>query len=247
MAETAAERFFNKVFEILKKIVETQKETIQTAANMITDAIVNDGMVYVFGTGHSHLIAEEAFARAGGLACFGAILDPSFMLHTGAFKSSMLEKLSGYAAILLNYYFITGKDVLIIVSNSGINAVPVEMAIEGKKRGAKIIAITSIEHSKNMKSRHPSGKKLYELADVVIDNCGILGDAILDIEGVKYKVAPTSTITAATILNALVAQVAENLRKRGIDPPIWVSGNVEGSELHNLQLALKYKDKLRHL
>lgn len=247
MNKNAAERFFDKIFEILRKIVETQRDKIQKAANIITEAVANGGMVYVFGTGHSHLIAEEAFARAGGLACFGAILDPSFMLHTGALKSGMLERLPGYAAILLNYYFISGKDVLIIVSNSGINAVPVEMAIEGKRKGAKIIAITSLEHSKSMKSRHPSGKKLYELADVVIDNCGILGDAVLDIEGVKCKVAPTSTITSATILNALVAQVAENLAKKGIEPPVWVSGNVKGSELHNLQLALKYKDKLRHL
>lgn len=247
MNKSAAERFFNKIFEVLRKVIKTQRDNIQKAAEIITETVANDGMVYVFGTGHSHLIAEEAFARAGGLACFGAILDPSFMLHTGALKSGMLERLSGYAAILLNYYFVSGKDVLIIVSNSGINAVPVEMAIEGKKRGAKIIAITSLEHSKSMKSRHPSGKKLYELADIVIDNCGVLGDAIIDIEGVKYKVAPTSTVTGAAILNALVAQVAENLAKRGIEPPVWVSGNVGGSEVHNLQLALKYKDKLRHL
>jgi uncharacterized phosphosugar-binding protein len=152
--------FFNKVKEILDKVLITQSENIKRAANIIADTIEKDGIVYTFGTGHSHCVAEEVIYRAGGLAPFDAILEPSLTGTTDVVKSEQLERIEGISTIILEHKRVTQNDCMIIISNSGRNAAPVEMAIECEKKGIRTIAITSMEYTKNVSSRHSSGKKL---------------------------------------------------------------------------------------
>lgn len=167
--------YFEQINDILSKVVETQLLQINQTSKIIANSIINDGWLYVFGSGHSHMVAEEFFYRAGGIVRVYPILDTALMLHEGAVKSSAIERLSGYAKNLLDDYPAKENDVIIIASNSGRNAVPIEMAIEAKSKNMKVIAITNLEHSKAVESRHKSGKRLFELADIVIaDNLVML-------------------------------------------------------------------------
>ena len=246
MAYNYLENYFARLFEILKNIRNSQAGIMQEAAEVITESVASGGIVHIAGTGHSHMLAEEVFARAGGLAAVNAILEPSLMLHTGALKSSFTERLSGYGTILLNYYKVEPKDVLIVVSNSGANTVPVEMALVAKERGIKTIALTSLSYSRDVQARHPSGKKLYQVADIVIDNQGTPGDAIVKVEGLEQSVGASSTVAGAAILNAIFVQVAANLVDKGITPPIFISNKIKGADKHNARIVQKYRDRVKH-
>lgn len=232
-----AKRYFEAIYQLLRKLEETQLPKIYEAADLVLNVIKNDGILHVFGTGHSHMLAEEPFYRAGGLVPINPILDTALMLHEGALKSSQMERLEGYAEILADYHKICSKDAIIISSNSGRNAVPVEMAIAARKRDVKVIAITSLAHSQTVKSRHSSGKRLFELADIVIDNCGIPGDAILEVEGLSQKISATSTVTGVVIINTIIAETVERLLLEGITPPIFQSANSDGGEQFAEQLV----------
>lgn len=237
--------YFNSAREVLERIMSTQIGNIDRAADIVTETIRKDGLVHVFGSGHSHMLVEEMYSRAGGLVPVKPMLETNLMLHESALKSSAMERLPGYAAVLLSQARPERDDSLIIASNSGRNAVPIEMALEAKKYGIKPIAVTSIEYSKSVVSRHSSGKRLFEVASVVIDNCGAIGDAAVEIEGMEAAVAPTSTIGSCFIANAIVARVVENLVAEGATPPVFISGNKDGGELHNMQLLQKYFDRIR--
>lgn len=231
-------RYYENVATILEKCYLTQQQAILQAAERCTEVVLSDKTMFFFGTGHSHMLAEEVFYRAGGLINIHPIFEPALMLHEGGTKSTKMERLEGYANILLEEHKVGAGDVLFVISNSGLNAVPIEMAIGAKERGATVIALTSLKHSGDAKPRHKSGAKLYEIADIVIDNCGCVGDASVYLEAVNLHVGPTSTVVGAFIMNALVVQVAENLIDRGIQPQIYVSANVEQGDAHNARLAL---------
>lgn len=237
--------YYTRVHEIIDRIVGTQMSGINKAAGILAETIRKDGLIHAFGSGHSHMAAEEMYSRAGGLAAVRPMLESNLMLHEGTMKSGAMERLPGYAAVLLSHARPGPKDSLIIISNSGRNAVPIEMAMEAKKYGLRPIAITSLDYSRSVVSRHASAKRLFEVADVVIDNCGVAGDAVVEVEGHEAAVAPASTIGSCFIVNSIVARVAEILSAEGVAPPVFVSGNRDGGELHNLQLLQKYYNRIR--
>lgn len=221
---------FETGFNQLRKLQETQKPVLDAAAKLIAECFLNGHSFFVSGSGHSHTVAEEFYARAGGLAFVKPILTSELTLNEHPTKSSYIERLSGYAAILAELYRIQEKDVVLIASNSGRNAYPIELAMEAKKRGASVIAITSTAHSHATTSRHASGKHLLDIADIVIDNCGPVGDCAMKLEGLDTAVCPTSSMANAFIVQAISVQCAAYILAAGEKPPVFVSLNCEGTE-----------------
>ena len=222
-------------------LVQEQHQKIERAADLVADCLSRDGFIYTSGTGHSHMFAEEIFYRAGGFARVIPILDDALMLHKDASYSTEVERLEGYAGKLLQEYAIGKNDVFIISSNSGRNTVSIEMAMIAREKGAKVIVITNLKHTLSVESRHPSGKKLYEIAHLYFDNGGEIGDAAVAIEGLEYKVGATSTVIGTVILQSIMVQATENLVKMNIQPEIFSSSNSDEGEEHNEALIKKYK------
>lgn len=242
----AYQRYFEQVQSKLR-IVLDQTEKIEQSAKWIADCLANDGFIYTSGTGHSHIFAEEIFYRAGGFARVVAILDDALMLHKEASYSTEVERQEGYAAKLLEEFPLSEKDVFIISSNSGRNTVSIEMAMIAKEKGSKVIVITNLKHTQSVTSRHPSGKRLFEIADLYFDNGGEIGDASVKLDGLDYKVGATSTATGAVILHGMMVQAAENLIGMGIKPEVFSSSNSNEGEDHNETLIKKYKGIIKGL
>ena len=241
-----AQRYLDTVSDQIRKVRETQWQAIETAGQWIAEALTQDHWFYTFGTGHSRLLAEEVFHRAGGLARAVPILDPMIYFSAGAENATAFERKEGAAKVLLDQYPVEAGDVIMISSNSGRNALPIEMALDAKARGLKVIALVNLQHSQAWPTRHSSGKNLAEIADLVLDNCGIEGDAALEIEGIPGKVAPTSTITGALLVNLVLVSTVSTMKKMGQDPEIYISSNSNGDD-HNTKLANKYRGRIRHL
>jgi uncharacterized phosphosugar-binding protein len=233
---TSAENYYHAVNALLARIASTQQGSIIEAAEAMADSIRRDKIVYLLGSGHSLAIAMEGYYRAGGLAPVDVIHDTTF---------GRAERIEGYAETVLKSYNISSGSVVIIVSNSGRNAMPVETALWCNERGIKTIAITSLAHSKSVSSRQSGGKRLFEIADIVIDNCGVPGDAILEIEGLPGRACPTSGLAGMFIVESMVAQTIEILIKSGETPPVFISANLDGSDEHNDRLLLKYANRVR--
>jgi uncharacterized phosphosugar-binding protein len=234
--------YLEHLIKFLKSASETQDENIGRAADLVVESFTGNKKFFVFGSGHSHLIAEELYTRAGGLAFVKAILPPELMLHEMFNKSTLLERLEGYAPALLELYCVGHGDTIMIISNSGRNSVPVEMALAARERGARVIALTSLKHSGRVTSRHSSGKRLFELADVVLDNQGEYGDASFYAEGCKIPIGATSDAVGIALAQALTVRIVEKLVQRGIEPPLFYSSNADtdGANEHNAYLAEKY-------
>ncbi len=239
--------YYEAVIRLLSEIQRSQAETVDKAADLIFSSLAADGVLHIFGSGHSHSVAEEAFHRAGGLVPVNTMTEPFLSPLTSPKKSGRLERLSGLAAILLDYHEPRPDEVLIIISNAGINPVPVELALEAKKRELAVIAITSLRHAQAVTSRHVSGKRLFEVADLVIDNGGEAGDGALAFSGLAAKVGPTSLIAGAFIINSIACGVVERFVANGLTPPIYLSANLPGGDEHNRQLEAKYKGRIKLL
>ncbi len=237
------ENYLDEISAVLGKIKDTQKDNIASAAEMVAKTIKNDGIVYIFGCGHSHLIALDCFYRAGGLANVSAMLDTDLMLHNGAAKSSKMERMSGIAESIFARYCITEKDVLITVSTSAKNAVPCEMASAASKAGIPNISVVSGAYFDDK----TVGKKLYECSDMYIDNCVPHGDAVMPISGTDVKMGSVSTAASSFILQSVLLEAAEIAAKDGADLPIYKSGNVDGGAEYNEALIKKYLPRIKHL
>jgi len=237
------EKYYSEIITILEKIKNTQKERIESAAKMIAKVIENDGIIYIFGCGHSHLIGLDCFYRAGGLVNVSAMLDTDLMLHNGAAKSSKMEKMSGIAESIFERYCLTEKDILITVSTSGKNAVPCEMAMTATKNGIPNISVVSSAYFEDK----TDNKKLYECSDIYIDNCVPHGDAVMDITGTEVKMGSVSTAASSFILQSVLLEGAEIAAKKGAELPIYKSGNIEGGAEFNKALIKKYLPRIKHL
>ena len=239
--------YLTNLQSILTSIIEKQLSEIESCSALFADALENGHNIFLFGTGHSHMLAEEVFYRAGGLVKLQPVLETSLMLHESASKSTEIERLEGYAKILFDTYKMQKDDVIVIISNSGRNGIPVDMALLAKEKGLKVIALTNIEHSSASPSRHKSGKRLYEIADVVLDNMGCLGDASVYFEELGRNACPTSTSTGAAILHAVVAGCIEKMLSDNVTPEVFSSSNVDGGDAINEAFIEKYRGIIRSL
>lgn len=239
--------YHEAAMQVLAAIARSQAGSLERAAQSVFESLLTDGVLHVFGSGHSHALAEEAFHRAGGLVPVNAIQEVFLTPLTSPGMSRQLERVPGLAKIILECHDLRSGEILLVISNSGINVVPVEVALEGKARGLTVIALTSLNHSQNVPARHPSGKRLFEIADIVLDNCGAAGDAAVRYEGLPGRVAPTSFLAGAYIINSVVCRVVELFLAKGFTPPVYLSANVPGGDEHNKTLEAKYRGRIRGL
>lgn len=223
--------YLRTAIDHLEKLIENQAAAIREAATMVADALAENKSVYTFGSGHSQLIAREIAQRAGGLAPIFHLPDPIW---------GMVERIEGYGDVLLQQYPIKSGEVIFVISNSGRNPEPIEVAMGAKEKGLKVIAVTSLAHSKSVASRHSSGKRLFEIAHVVLDTGTPLGDAAMDFEGLPMKAGALSTILGAAIMNAVMVEVIQLMLDRGLSPPVLISANVDGSDEHNAEIMGRY-------
>jgi len=240
--------YFNALLPVLQKAIFTQTRNIKILARWMADSIKNDHLVYVFGAGHASLIAEEMCYRAGSLVPTNAILTPGLILNTRPLTmETELERLPGLAAHIFKASKIEVGDLLIIHSNSGRNTVAIEMAEIAKEKGIKVVALTSVNHCNCVPSRHPRGIKLMDIADLIIDNCGIPGDAIVSFEKIDQRSGATSTVVGAALMNAAICEAIQILIDEKFTPPIFRSANLDGSDLHNQRLMKQYEGRLLYL
>lgn len=239
--------YLKNIYQLLEKLENTQEEIIDKVAEACAEAIANGGLLYFFGTGHSHMISEEPFYRAGGLAAVYPILESDLMLHEGASKSSSYERIQGLGNVVISHTPLAKGDVLFLISNSGRNCAIIDAAIEAKKRGAITVAITSMNHTNNVTSRHPNGMKLCDVCDFVLDNGGEVGDASVSLDGLKQKIGPTSSVLDITLVNLVIVNACEKLLEKGIAPPIFTSANTDEGDKANKSIIETYKNKIPSL
>ena len=239
-------RYLSNIRNLLDHIEKNEMSIIHQIASACADTIEKDGLLYFFGTGHSHMVCEEPFYRAGGFANIYPILEKTLMLHEGASESSICERQPEIGARLIENSGISDKDVVFIISNSGRNAACIEAAIAAKSKGATTVAITSLNHSKRVSSRHSSGKKLYEICDFVLDNGGTYGDACIHLEGMEpgAMISPTSSVIDITMLNMVMTETAEILLSRGVSLTVFTSANAEGGDDKNAEIIAKFKPRV---
>jgi uncharacterized phosphosugar-binding protein len=234
------ELFQNKIFEILDTFRRTQEPVLKQVASAVADRMAQGGILYVVGSGHSHMVGEEFYARAGGLACIRLIAPMELTLGEHPMKSTIVERSGEYAQVILTQYKITDRDIVMIVSNSGRNALPVELALELKRRGIPTVAFTGLNHSRGSSSRHASGKRLFEICDYVIDNCGCPGDASMELEGVAGKMGSTSSIVGMFMAQSLSMLLARELADRNMEVPVFLSSNLDEGDRWNKHIMEKY-------
>ena len=239
----AQEKYYKELTKLLDMAFHAQSDKVEEAAQIIAKSALNGGMVYTFGTGHGHLLSLEIFYRAGGMVKVCPILDDKLMLHISASESTLWERKEDMADALLEKYPVKAGDVLIAFSNSGRNTVPVELAVKCRERGAKVIALTSMNHTSQVTPRNKLGMRLFEAADLVLDNMGVLGDAVIEGTGGRM-VGPTSTAIGAALLQSIVCRVEEIAREQNKPIDYFASSNIDGGdEINNRYIAL-YKDQI---
>jgi len=235
----------DNIINLIENVYQEQEDNMKKSINFIADALEQDGLIHTFGTGHSHLVAEEVVYRAGGLAPVNSMLEPSLTGHQHVTKSEYTERMEGWGEIILNYHQPDEKDVIIVISNSGRNAAPVEVAREAQRRNITVIAIVSYEYCSNIDSRHPSGEKLIDVADIIIDNGTTKGDARIELEDLEVPVGPESNISAFYIIHSLMLGAINELLKRGKKPPVFLSGNLDEGRNYNKELIEKYWSRIK--
>lgn len=240
------DQYADKLMGVIGTIRDTQRQQILSAARLAADTICNDGLIYVFGCGHSHLLAEEVFYRAGGLACVTPIVNEPLMLHESAMGSGRLEKTQGLAPSILEGYEFGRHDLLFVISTSGVNGVPVEVAVEAKNRGVRVIGIASSAYGE-VAPRNKHGLHLQEAVDLCIDNAVPYGDACLQPEGLDIKMTPVSTVAGTYIMHSILSEAVQLAVDAGSPVPIYTSGNIPGGNEKNQALFDRYAPRIKCL
>lgn len=251
-AMTAADRWLAAARSVLDGVAE-ERGAIEEASRIFADTIAADGLVHVFGSGHSRMNTEEMFPRIGSYPGFHPVAELALSNHVGVVgpnglrQAMFLEKVPGFARVILEQFKIHRADSFLIFSSTGINGVVIEMALLVKAMGLPVVAVTSLAHTRATTSRHPSGRKLAEIADVVVDNRSPAGDAAIEIEGIPYRVGPVSSVGAIAVVNAIKARTAELLAGRGIVPVVLTSPHFVGDRVGEEQLERVYEEYFRRI
>jgi uncharacterized phosphosugar-binding protein len=224
--------YLDLAYTLLQKMKTTQGEAIREAAALVGDTILAGGLVYTFGSGHSQLLSQEVHARAGGLYPVMQIVDPLW---------GRAERLEGLGEIFLKGLPLKAGETIFVISNSGRNPEPIEVAMLARQMGLHVIVVTSLTHSKSVSSRHSSGKKLYELGEVVLDTGAPAGDACLSFEGLDVKAGAVSTVLGAALLNAVMVEAIQYILDKGGRPPVLMSANLDGNEEFNARVMASYE------
>lgn len=241
-------QYMDKVTEILKVVKENESGVIQEAINLMTEANLNKQSVFIFGASHAGILMEEMYYRAGGMMTINPIFGREVMLDRSPITfTSQMERLEGYGMSLASTVDFKENDVLILHSVSGRNPIIIDIAIAAREKGVKLIGLTNVSYSKSVTSRHSSGKRLFEVVDIVIDNHGDIGDACCDIKGIEQKVGASSTVVGASILNTIIVETCQKLVDSGVKyPPIFYSANLDGGDQLNQDLYEQYKDSIHY-
>ena len=244
--------YFEKLMENFKKVNDTQSENIRKAAELMSDAIANDRLISVYGGGgHTTLCMGEMFFRAGGLSNINPIMETGLSVFNQALKYLELERTVNYGSAIMKYYDLKQDDVLIIFHNIGINPATIDAAMEAKKNGVKIIAVSSSAWQKEMPEdhfiRHPNKKNLFDYADVAIEDFNPVGDAVVTVPGLDTPIAPVSNIIDFYIAHLLEIETVKQCIDRGIMPPVWSSANTPGGDEKNAAYLEKYKPRIKML
>ncbi len=243
---TFSNKYLDTAIKLIARIQAEESAAIDQSAKLIADAIEQGHCLFAFGCTHSSLPIQDLVYRAGGFMLVNPIFGPGIAALDikPTTISSAMEQMPGYAKVILDNSPIKSGDVLILVSVSGRNAVPIELAQLAKERGIKVIGVMSREYSEAVTSRHPSGKKMYDFADILLDNKAPKGDAVLESKDVPQRFNPVSGVTSTALLQALIAATIEELLSRGIVPPIFLAANVDGGAEYNARLIKQYHDRI---
>jgi uncharacterized phosphosugar-binding protein len=252
-APNAGARWLASAAETIEKVRATQLAACERAADVFATAIAADGLVHVFGSGHSRMNVEEMFPRIGSFPGFHPIAELAITNHAGVVgpnglrQAMFLEKVEGFGRVIVSQFKIHPGDAFLIFSSTGINGVVIEVALYARKMGLPVVAVTSLDHGRSTASRHPSGRKLMEVADIVIDNCTPAGDAVIDIPGLPFRVGPSSSIGAIAVVDTIKVLTAEKLVALGSPPVVLTSPHFVGSTAGEEQLERVYEDYFRRI
>lgn len=238
--QTGIDRYFTEVQRLQEQVIGGQKALLEEIARRMAEAVGAGRRIFAFGTGHSHLLAEEGFYRAGGLAAVTPVTATSLMLHENVALASRLERSPDLAGLLLDPHAPQAGEMLFIYSNSGVNRLPVEMALEGRRRGLVVVAVCSLAYAR-VAPLSEANQRLFEVSDYCIDNGGEPGDGLVSLPGMAWRVGPSSTVVNALIWNCLVTETARVLVEAGVTPPVLASLNMPGAEDHNRELFEKWR------
>ncbi len=244
----SAQAYFDATAVGLEKLRDEQMGNIEAAAELLADTIQAGKAIFAFGASHSFMLPMELVYRTGGLMLVNPIYPHGMDLTVRPVAmTSQIERIPDYGRVLLENSPARAGDALLIASTSGRNAVVIDMALAAQEQDIKTIGITSVEYSTSVPSRHPSGKRLLDLCDIVIDNCAPLGDAAVEVPGVEQKTGPLSTVLGVVVVNAIACQTIANLVERGIDPPIYISANMPGGDEHNARLLAENSARIHYM
>lgn len=240
--------YFETIRALIDVVKHEESEAMSRASLLLTKTIIAEKNIYIFGASHAGILAQEAYYRAGGLA----LINPIFARELSAdvspiTQSSKMESLHGYGTILAESVGFESGDCLLLHSVSGRNPVVIDLALFAKERGVQLIGITNVKYSKQVKSRHQSGLRLFEICDIVLDNHGPLGDACVSIKNTEQKVGPTSTVIGAMMLNQVICETVKQLSDQKIEPlPVFYSANVDGGKEKNEQMMSHYRQRIKY-